>query len=407
MATTTQVPPIQFTPAGVVLPQESAILAGVQADWNTAFGGNLNPALSTPQGQVASSTTAIIAEKNSEIALIANQVDPQYATGRWQDAIGRIYFMTRLPSTSTAVTCTLGGLPGTPITAGTLAQDKSNNTYVLLASVTIGTNSTVTSQWQNIATGPIACPAGTLTKVYQAISGWDTITNPTAGVPGQNVETPAQFELRRKNSVAANGQGSTQAIKGNIWDTVANVLDVCVVDNPSGVTVLYGSSNYPLKPNSVYVGVVGGAGASIAQAIWDKKDLGCNYNGNTSVVVTDARNNASYPVTYNVPTDTPLYFAVQIAKSPTLPANIETLIQDAIIAQFQATNTSGAAPAKMKSTIIGATYYAAILASYNPLTLLSVFVGLAAAPTATQVIMGIDQEPTISADNITVSLVTL
>lgn len=39
---TTNVPQVQFTPEGVVLPEESEILAGVFADLDTAFGGGLN-----------------------------------------------------------------------------------------------------------------------------------------------------------------------------------------------------------------------------------------------------------------------------------------------------------------------------------------------------------------------------
>ena len=67
MASSSSVPPLEFTPAGVVLPQESAVLAGVQADYDAAFGGGLNPALETPQGQLASSQAAIIADKNAEL----------------------------------------------------------------------------------------------------------------------------------------------------------------------------------------------------------------------------------------------------------------------------------------------------------------------------------------------------
>ena len=47
------VPPIVFTDAGVVLPTEAAVLAGVQSDYDSAFGGGLNPALNTPQGLLA------------------------------------------------------------------------------------------------------------------------------------------------------------------------------------------------------------------------------------------------------------------------------------------------------------------------------------------------------------------
>ena len=44
----------------------------------------------------------------------------------------------------------------------------------------------------------------------------------------------------------------------------------------------------PALPHSVYVAAVGGADAGVAAAIWRKKDVGCDYNGNTSVTVTDS-----------------------------------------------------------------------------------------------------------------------
>ena len=47
---TTSVPQPTFGPTGyIILPAESAILTGVFADINAAFGGNLNPGLTTPQ----------------------------------------------------------------------------------------------------------------------------------------------------------------------------------------------------------------------------------------------------------------------------------------------------------------------------------------------------------------------
>ena len=102
MAFPSSVPKLKFTTAGVTVPAETDVLAGVQADMNAAFGGGLNPALETPQGQLASSQAAIIGDKNNEIAYFVNQVDPQYSADRFQDAIARIYFLTRKPATSTA-----------------------------------------------------------------------------------------------------------------------------------------------------------------------------------------------------------------------------------------------------------------------------------------------------------------
>ncbi|CAE6868643.1 hypothetical protein R75461_08443 [Paraburkholderia nemoris] len=119
----TNVPPIRFTDQGPVLPAESAILAGAQADINAAFGGGVNQGLTTPQGQVAQSLTAIIGDANGDILEVANQVDPDVASGRWQDAIGRIYFLNRIAASGTVVTATCIGLVGAVIPAANVALD--------------------------------------------------------------------------------------------------------------------------------------------------------------------------------------------------------------------------------------------------------------------------------------------
>jgi hypothetical protein len=399
----TSVPQIQFTPQGPIIPSDLDILAGAQIDINYAFGGGVNPALNTPQGQLASSLAAITSDKDSEIALLCNQVDPQYSTGRFQDAIGRFYFLTRKPATATVVSCILTGSGFVP--AGTLAKDTSGNTYTLLAAVTIGAGGTALGSFANIATGPIACPDGTLTQVYQAVPGWDAISNPQDGTLGQNVESPNEFEFRRQQSVALNGRGTTQAINANVF-AVANVLDCLVLDNPSGNTVLTGSTNYPLAPHSLYVAVVGGVAADIAQAIWNKKDAGCSYNGNTTVVVTDNDGyqfpQPTYSVKFEIPAPLPILFAVQIINNPTLPSNIVTLIQNAIIAQFNGTN--GSQRARIGSLIRAASYFGAIASVASNVLLVSVLIGTV-APTDASVQVGIDQAPSISAGNISVTLV--
>ncbi len=118
---TTNVPLPAFGPTGLIIPTESAILGGVQADINGAFGGGLNPALTTPQGQLATSLAAIIGNCNDTLLELNNQMDPAFASGRNQDAIGRIYFISRNPALPTVVTCNLTGLPGVIIPVGAQA----------------------------------------------------------------------------------------------------------------------------------------------------------------------------------------------------------------------------------------------------------------------------------------------
>jgi hypothetical protein len=399
------VPKIQFTQAGLIVPAESDVLAGVQSDMNAAFGGGLNSALETPQGQLASSQTAVIGDKNNEFVYFTNQVDPQYADGRFQDAIGRIYFLTRKPATSTAVTVTLTGLAGTVVPAGTLAQDTSGNTYICTGDATIASTGTVTAEFQNIDTGPIPCSAGTLTTVYQAIPGWDAITNDADGIMGSVVESRADFEYRRKNSVALNATGTPESIYATVYD-LENVLDVYVIDNPKGIVVNKGVTNYPMLPHSVYVAVVGGLDADIAAAIWRKKDLGCDYNGNTSVTVKDESGynfpQPTYEVTFERPVSLPIKFAVNIVNDPTLPSNIVDLVKASIIARFN--GADGTNRERIGSSIFASRYYAPVSAVATNVAVVSILIGTS-TPTLTKVDVGIDQSPTLTASNIAVNLV--
>lgn len=403
--TVSSVPKLSFTTAGVTIPAETDVLAGVQADMNAAFGGGLNPALETPQGQLASSQAAIIGDKNNEITYFVNQVDPQYSDGRFQDAIGRIYFLTRKPATATAVTATLTGLPGTVVPAGTLAQDTSGNTYACSADATIAVTGTANAEFQNIQTGPIPCAAGTLTQVYQAVPGWDAITNAADGTLGNNVESRADFEYRRKNSVALNGKGTPSAIYAEVF-ALPGVLDVYVKDNSSGETVLTGPTDYPLLPHSVYVAAVGGADADVAAAIWRKKDVGCDYNGNASVTVTDESGynypQPTYVVKFERPAALPVKFAVQLVNDVSLPSNIVALVKAAIIARFN--GTDGTTRERIGSLILASRYYGAVVAAASNVSLISVLIGTA-SPALSQVNVGIDQKPTLSESDIIVTLV--
>jgi uncharacterized phage protein gp47/JayE len=404
--TGTSVPAIQWTPNGLVLPTDAAILAGVQSDQQAAFGGNMSTSLTSPQGQLAQSLAAVISDKNAQIASIASQVDPANAQGVWQDGIGAIYFMKRIAASGTVVSATCYGLTGTVIPVGSIAQDAAGNQYQSLAPGVIGSSGNVVVQFQCLATGPIACPIGSLSVIYKAITGWESITNTTAGVPGTDEESTVDFEFRRQNSVAVNALNSIQAVLAAVL-AVPNVLDAYVTDNSTAGTVNVGPTNYPMGPNSIYVAVAGGAQAAIAQAIWSKKSLGCAYNGNTSFTYTDTSAGITpyptYVVKWNTPTSVPVFFAVSIANNANVPANITTLVQNAILAAFN--GQDGGTRARIGSTLYAGRYFAGISAIGEGVNLLSIGIGTSASPTATSLALGIDQLPTLSAADIAVMLV--
>jgi hypothetical protein len=400
------VPALTITSTGVNAPATNQVLTGVLQDFNQAFGGNLNIVNpSTPQGYLAQELTQYITQFNALIAYYVSQVDPATSEGRMQDAIGRIYYLTRYPATATVVTCQITGQPGYTLPAGALATD-GIYTYASNAAATFSSGGTATVNFANLTLGANPCPANTLNQIQQLPvgSGWETVNNSGAGVIGNNVESTSDFEYRRSNSVAANSQGTPQAIKGFLFQTVPNIIDCYVIDNPTNAPVNVGSTNYSVAANSVYIAVVGGTSAAIGQAIWDKKDLGCSYNGNTSQTVYDttyAQPQPAYIVTWETPTNLPILFNVSITNSALLPANLNTLVQNAIVAAF--TGADGGNRARIGQEIYASRFYAGVSAIPN-VSLISIQIGTSTA-NQPDVAVGIDQMPTISTSNITVTLV--
>lgn len=354
------VPEPTFGPTGFIAPSEADILAGVLTDTNAAFGGNMNTQLSSPQGQLATSETAIIGDKNDQFVYYTNQVDPAFAEGRMQDAIARIYFIERNPAEPTVVLATCTGLAGVVIPVGALAQTTDGILFSCTEAGTIQVSGSVVLPFACLTTGPIPCPANTLTVIYQSIPGWDTINNVSDGSLGNVVEGRAEFEARRTASVALNAQGSLAAVRGAVL-SVANVLDAYVNQNTTGSPVSIGTVS--LAAHSIYVCALGGEAQEVGEAIWTKVSPGCDFNGNTTVTVSDTSYSPPYPeyeIKYEVPDLVPILFRVTIANSAQVPSTALTQIQAAIISAFS--GADGGTRERIGGTVFASRYYCAVAA---------------------------------------------
>jgi hypothetical protein len=372
---TTSVPQPTFGPNGFLIPSAQTVLDGVIEDINSAFGGNLNPALNTPQGQLASSEAAVVDNANQTFLFLTQQFDPAYASGRYQDALARIYFIERNPSQPTVVQALCTGLEGVVIPEGAIALAADGNQYICTEAGTIPVSGSITLTFECLIPGPIPCPAGTLNQIYQSIPGWDSIDNVSDGVLGNNVESRSAFETRRAASVALNSIGSLPSVLGAVLD-VSNVIDAYVTENTSNSPVTIGGVS--LVPNSLYVAVVGGEAQDIGQAIWSKKAPGCAYNGNTTVTVLDTSTGyvppyPAYAVSFHVPAPLPILFAVNLVNSTQIPADAATQIQNAIIGAFA--GTDGGARAKIGGTLLASRYYAPVAALGSWAQIISLEIG--------------------------------
>lgn len=374
MSGSTSVPSISFTNQGFVAPAQTAILAGAQADINAAFNGVLNQSLKTPQGQLAMSEAAIIGNADGQQVSLFNGMDPARASGRQQDGIARIYFLTRNPAQSTVLQVLCNGLVGATVPVNAQVTDPNQNIYLCTGAGQFASTGNVTLSFAAIVPGPLPVPASV--TISQSQPGWNTATL-VSGVVGNAAETRAAFEARRAASVAVNGAGFPPAIAGAVGQ-VPGVIDFYVYSNDTNSPVTV--QGVTVAANSLYVCVAGGASAAIAQAIWTKKNPGCSYTGNTSVTVYDTNSGystpyPSYTVTYEVPTGNSVCMNVVIKNSAQVPSNAATLIQGAVQAAF--TGQDGGMRARIGSEIFASRFYAGIAALGSWAQIVSLQIGQA------------------------------
>lgn len=389
------IPKLEFHDTGIKLPTEQAILNGVLDMIDAAFGGNLNRNLDTPQGQLASSLTAIIADKNNQIAWLAHQIHPDYAEGFMQDAIGKIYFIERKPAIPSRVEVVFTGLAGTIIPQGFIVQDSAGIEWKLEREINILEDGTVSGSL--IYDGIASAKAHTVNQIVQNLNGLDRATNPQDALAGKAVESRADFRDRRQRSVAINAHGTPQAVYANVF-ALDGVQDVYVIDNPKGQPENIGG--VVLKPHSIYCAVVGGDDTEIAETLLRYAGNGCDFNGDTHITVQDQNYTdpkPSYDISFTRCAELPIYFRVQIELGA--PLGFDDLLKKAMLNAF-----NNGSFAKIGSKIYAMKFVAAALSASDQTHILDVNISLDNRNWGNVVQARIDQKPTLSAANIKVEI---
>ena len=407
---TTSVPDVTITENGLTVPEVADILSGRLTDLTTilASAGSPSSSLTSPQGQIAMSDTEIVSQVYDKLAVLFRQINPDYATGVFQDGIGRIYFMDRIVASGTVVTATCTGSVGTTIPSGSTAIDTSGYIYATTSDATIPSTGSIDIDFTCQTTGAIVCASGALNQIYRAVDGWDSVLNDSAGVVGSDVESRIAFETRRQNSVYRNSRNQDGSILSALL-AVDGVLDAYVWSNRTDAAVSQGDTSFSVAAHSVYICVYGGATADIAEAIFNTYNPGVNMNGDTTYTVEDTDNYESpypsYEMQWQTATATPLYFKVEIDSSLNPPSDIESSVQDVIVNAING-EIDGIAKARIGATISSGRFYAPIISiDSSTVNISSLTLSKDNSTFSTSITMGVDQVPTIEASNITVTLV--
>ena len=395
---------IIFNPlVGVELPSTQEIREDLGEKIQQAFQTSptdplLNIEPSSPMGQVLDLIVSEIEAKNSEIVFLANMANPETATGKYLDALAALYGLDRKISEPTVVNCVLTGLKGTVIPYGAIAQDSLGNQYRHSAAngAQIDDTGSVTTTFTAINHGPLEVAAGSVNRIVTTIAGWDSITNPTAGVIGRDEETDAELRNRMIESYAVNATGYVEAIEANLA-ALEGVLDVRVLENPTNAEITqYGVS---IEPHSILIAIVGGEDSDIARTIYQRKDAGCGTTGDYEVQFIDE---TYYNATYNYKIVRPQNQSLKISVTFFGTSMNETEKNNVIQAIVQDALGQGANDRiSLASTVYASRFYQAIQ-SQTSAPIAQIQVGLGTGTLGSSVQIPANIEPTISESDVSI-----
>ena len=390
---------------GLEVPSTEDIRADLGAAMQTAFQTNadeplLNIEPSSPMGQVLDLIVAEIEAKNSEIAFLANMINPNSARGKFLDALAALYGIDRKISEPTIVTATVRGLRGTFIPYGVIAQDSNGHQFRHAAAggVTIGASGTADTPFEAIEHGALEVAAGSLNRIVTIIAGWDSITNSAAGAVGRDEESDAELRQRMAESYAINATGYVEAIQSNLAE-LDGVIDVAVLENPTSAPVTkFGVS---VDPHSICVSIVGGDDEAIAETIYRRKDAGCGTTGNYVVSYTDtAYKDAVYEYQIIRPATTSLKVKVEFFATAMTDEAIQTVQQTVVndILGLGSNDRVGLA-----SVLYASRFYSVVQGVVTtPVKLISIALGSGSFGQSVEI--PANQEPTTAAADVTIVL---
>ena len=319
----------QVTPTGITAGSYSQWLAFLIGRVQAIKGADVYLGNDSQDFQLIADFAQALADCCAGAVQVYNSFSPTTAQGAGLSSNVKINGLKRLVPTSSTAVLTVVGVANTTITNG-LAIDVNGKTWALPSTViipgagTIDVLATCTSAGA-VNAAPNTIGDGTLGNGIQTpISGWQTVTNAAAAIPGAPVETDAALRNRQSQSTSLPSQTIFEGIVAAIRNT-PGVTRARGYENNTAATDGNGTAR-----NTLYFLVEGGAQAAIFNSIILKITPGIGTRGAITQVVTDA-NGSTRTLAYDLPTDASIAAALTIKMGTGWDPATEALITAAYV----------------------------------------------------------------------------
>lgn len=274
---------------GLQTASRAELVAYFTAQYQAIYGADINLASDSPDGQMMNIFIQSVLDLEDLLMQVYNQFDPDNAVGSVLDQRVAINGIQREAGTFTVTAITLVnsqsvnlyGLDQDAQPVYTIADNAGNlwQLQITHLGVTAGTHS---YNFQAAAPGAQLTVPNTITVQVTIVLGVTSVNNPTTYTTlGVNEESDAILRVRRQQSVSLASQGYLSGLLAAL-ENINGVTSAFVYENVTDTTDGDG-----VPGHSIWVIVAGtGAAASIAQAIYTKRNAGCGMFGDISYAIT-------------------------------------------------------------------------------------------------------------------------
>lgn len=277
-----------LTSAGLTTATQVELVASLTASYQAIYGSTINLASNSPDGQMMMIYIQSILDVTSLLTQVYNSFDPDNAVGNVLDQRVAINGIQRQSGTYTVTNITivmsqsvnLYGLDQAAQYVFTVSDNAGN--LWQLQTTRLGVSGTQVYAFQSSIPGAVLAVPNTITTPVTIILGVSSVNNPTTyATLGINAETDAALKIRRLQSVSLSSQGYVSGLLAALQN-INGVTSAFIYENITSAT---NSDGVP--GHSIWVIVAGsGSSASIANAIYTKRNAGCGMFGSTSYTVT-------------------------------------------------------------------------------------------------------------------------
>ena len=305
---------------GIVVPDTTTLIEDTWQQYINIFGNRLSKEDSTPQARLVELESLAKKFSLGLSALTINQINPDYASGEFLDAISSLFNISRKSATRTSVSCTItissSATPNVIIPKGTIVQDVNGNSFESESDVIIPKGTSGIVIFYCTKAGAIEVPAGSI-KTPPKITGVEKIEQYSKGIIGADEESDASL-LKRLSVERYTGKGLVNDVIASL-NEIDGVISCKVYNNGSSEKITVGI-NTTVDPHSILVIIQGGNDDVIARALIENVSAGCGYTAidgqSTSITLGFGGNNNDASlgtVIFNRPRNVDLIASVDVS----------------------------------------------------------------------------------------------